>query len=220
MILGANFINAATYNRNLVKRITAKPTIGTPARPGVVIPTFIFSLFDENQKSGPGTERHWGLLSPDGRSNYDIDLTGKKSPEEYDPLPAVENNVPFRGRLWCVATRGVDLTELEAAVTDVCGGGDGMTCEALSPGRECYEPISVYWHASYAFSSYWSRFRGQGASCYFNGLAEQTTIDPSELISLFFSLYASLFSNLSQNFIYFSNVIYSDYGILKFHFYI
>ncbi|XP_038905649.1 probable glucan endo-1,3-beta-glucosidase A6 isoform X2 [Benincasa hispida] len=175
---GANLLNAATYNRNLVKRITAKPTIGTPARPGVVIPTFIFALFNENQKSGPGTERHWGLLSSDGSPNYQIDLTGKKSSVEYDPLPVVENNVPFRGRLWCVAARGVDLMELGAAVDDVCGGGDG-TCEALSPGRECYEPVSVYWHASYAFSSYWSKFRSQGANCYFNGLAEQTTIDPS-----------------------------------------
>ncbi|CAK9318400.1 unnamed protein product [Citrullus colocynthis] len=175
---GANLLNAATYNRNLVKRITAKPTIGTPVRPGVVIPTFIFALFDENQKPGPGTERHWGLLSSDGSPNYQIDLTGKRSSVEYDPLPVVENNVPFRGRLWCVTARGVDLMELGAAVADVCGGEDG-TCEALSPGRECYEPVSVYWHASYAFSSYWSKFRSQGASCYFNGLAEQTTIDPS-----------------------------------------
>ncbi|KAE8650418.1 probable glucan endo-1,3-beta-glucosidase A6 [Cucumis sativus] len=175
---GANLLNAATYNRNLVKRITAKPTVGTPARPKVVIPTFIFSLFDENQKPGSGTERHWGLLSSDGSPNYQIDLTGKESSVEYDPLPVVENNMPFRGRLWCVAARGVDLMELGATVDDVCGRGDG-TCEALSPGRECYEPVSVYWHASYAFSSYWSKFRSQGASCYFNGLAEQTTTDPS-----------------------------------------
>ncbi|XP_022944377.1 probable glucan endo-1,3-beta-glucosidase A6 isoform X2 [Cucurbita moschata] len=175
---GANLLNAAMYNRNLVKRIMAKPTIGTPARPGVVIPTFIFALFDENQKSGPGTERHWGLLSSDGSPNYDIDLTGRKSSVEYDPIPVVENNVPFRGRLWCVAARGVDLMELGAAVTDVCNGGDGI-CEELTPGRECYEPVSVHWHASYAFSSYWARFRSQGGSCYFNGLAEETTIDPS-----------------------------------------
>ncbi|XP_022979803.1 probable glucan endo-1,3-beta-glucosidase A6 [Cucurbita maxima] len=175
---GANLLNAATYNRNLVKRVMTKPTLGTPARPGVVIPTFIFSLFDENQKPGPGTERHWGLLRFDGSPNYQIDLTGKKPSVDYDPLPVVENNVPFRGRLWCVAARGVDPMELQAAITEVCGGGDG-SCEVLWPGRECYEPVSVYWHASYAFSSYWSKFRSQGASCHFNGLAQETTIDPS-----------------------------------------
>ncbi|RDX80286.1 putative glucan endo-1,3-beta-glucosidase A6, partial [Mucuna pruriens] len=75
---GANTFNAATYNRNLIHRMTTKPLIGTPARPGVAIPTFIFSLFDENQKPGPGTERHWGLLHPDGTPIYDIDLTGKQ----------------------------------------------------------------------------------------------------------------------------------------------
>ncbi|KAK9933007.1 hypothetical protein M0R45_020221 [Rubus argutus] len=84
---GANVHNAATYNRNLVQKIVAKPTIGTPARPGVVIPTFIFSLYDENQKGGPGTERHWGLLYPDGTPVYDIDLTGKRPANDYEPLP-------------------------------------------------------------------------------------------------------------------------------------
>lgn len=73
---GANIHNAATYNRNLIRRMVAKPPLGTPARPGVVIPTFIFSLFDENQKTGPGTERHWGLFHADGTPIYDIDLTG------------------------------------------------------------------------------------------------------------------------------------------------
>ena len=63
---GANVFNAATYNRNLIQRLTAKPPIGTPARPGIAIPTFLFALFDENQKTGPGIERHWGLLRPDG----------------------------------------------------------------------------------------------------------------------------------------------------------
>ncbi|PRQ38351.1 putative glucan endo-1,3-beta-D-glucosidase [Rosa chinensis] len=84
---GANVHNAATYNRNLVQKIVTKPTIGTPARPGVVIPTFIFALYDENQKGGPGTERHWGLLYADGTPVYDIDLTGKRSANDYEPLP-------------------------------------------------------------------------------------------------------------------------------------
>ncbi|XP_029125668.1 probable glucan endo-1,3-beta-glucosidase A6 [Cajanus cajan] len=74
---GANTFNAATYNQNLIHRMTTKPPIGTPARPGIAIPTFIFSLFDENQKPGPGTERHWGLLHPDGTPIYDIDLSSQ-----------------------------------------------------------------------------------------------------------------------------------------------
>ncbi|ESW25889.1 hypothetical protein PHAVU_003G073900 [Phaseolus vulgaris] len=86
--LGANTFNAATYNRNLILKMSTKPPIGTPARPGVAIPTFIFSLFDENQKPGSGTERHWGLLHPDGTPIYDIDLTGKHPITNPAPLPA------------------------------------------------------------------------------------------------------------------------------------
>ncbi|KAF5465084.1 hypothetical protein F2P56_015115 [Juglans regia] len=175
---GANIRNAATYNRNLIQKITAKPAVGTPARPGVVIPTIIFSLYNENRKSGPGTERNWGLLRPDGTPVYDIDLTGKQNLLDYAPLPRARNNMPYRGQVWCVVARGADLMKLRPALAYACGEGNG-TCDALKPGSECYEPVSVIRHASYAFSSYWARFRSQGATCYFNGLAVQTTRDPS-----------------------------------------
>ncbi|KAI9087720.1 hypothetical protein K1719_030352 [Acacia pycnantha] len=89
---GANIFNAATYNRNLIKKITAKPPLGTPARPGVVIPTFIFALYDENLKSGTEIERHWGLLHPDGTPIYEIDLTGKRATSDFAPLPPPKNN--------------------------------------------------------------------------------------------------------------------------------
>ncbi|KVI08351.1 Glycoside hydrolase, catalytic domain-containing protein [Cynara cardunculus var. scolymus] len=74
---GTNRENAAVYNRNIVRKMTAVPPVGTPARPGVTIPTFIFSLYDENQKFGPESERHWGLLHPDGRPVYEVDLSGQ-----------------------------------------------------------------------------------------------------------------------------------------------
>lgn len=177
---GANIYNAATYNRNLVQKMTAKPPIGTPARPGLIIPTFIFSLYNENQKPGPGTERHWGLFYPNGRPVYQLDLTGRRSESKYaTPLPEATNNRPYRGNIWCVAAKGVNSTELESALGDVCGRGNG-TCAEIERGRECYEPISVISHASYAFSSYWAKFRNAGATCYFNGLAVETTRDPSK----------------------------------------
>ncbi|KAH0992528.1 hypothetical protein GBA52_004011 [Prunus armeniaca] len=177
---GANIHNAATYNRNLIHRMVAKPPLGTPARLGVVIPTFIFSLFDENQKTGPGTERHWGLLHADGTPIYDIDLTGKLLKYDYEPLPEANNNSPYKGSVWCVVAKGVNNDELGSALNNLCNSSAGNgTCDALSPGKECYEPVSEILHANYAFSSYWAKFRGHGATCYFNGLAEQTTVDPS-----------------------------------------
>ncbi|KAI4296827.1 hypothetical protein L6164_036750 [Bauhinia variegata] len=174
---GANIFNAATYNRNLVQRMSAEPRIGTPARPGVAIPTFIFSLFDENQKPGLVTERHWGLLHPDGTPIYEIDLTGIRAMSDSAPLPAAENNVQYKGKAWCVAVKGANLTELAAALSSACEGNG--TCEALAPGKECYQPVSITWHASYAFSSYWAKSKSKGATCYFNGLAKQTTRNPS-----------------------------------------
>ncbi|KAK9062519.1 hypothetical protein SSX86_019706 [Deinandra increscens subsp. villosa] len=74
---GSDKENAAKYNRNVIRKMTAVPAKGTPAQPGFVIPTFIFSLYDENEKTGPESERHWGLLYPDGSPVYEVDLSGK-----------------------------------------------------------------------------------------------------------------------------------------------
>lgn len=176
---GVNIFNAATYNRNLVRKMTADPPAGTPARPGVVIPTFLFSLFDENQKDGQTTERHWGLLYPNGRPIYELDLTGKRSARDYPKLLEPTNNQGYKGNVWCVAVSGVNSMDLGSALSSTCGVGYGL-CDALAPGRDCYEPVSVRAHASYAFSSYWAKYRSTGATCHFNGLAVQTTTDPSK----------------------------------------
>ncbi|KAF8107375.1 hypothetical protein N665_0122s0020 [Sinapis alba] len=174
---GANILNAATYNRNLIKKMTANPPLGTPARPGSPIPTFLFSLFNENQKLGSGTERHWGILNPDGTQIYDIDFSGTKPVPSPGSLPKPSNNVPFKGNVWCVAVEGANEAELEQALSFACGHSNA-TCAALAPGRECYAPVAITWHASYAFSSYWAQFRNQSSRCYFNGLARETTTNP------------------------------------------
>ncbi|KAK4483349.1 hypothetical protein RD792_010535 [Penstemon davidsonii] len=180
--VGANVHNAATYNRNLVKKVTSNPPLGTPARPEITIPTFIFSLYDENQKPGPGTERHWGLLHTDGRPVYEVDLTGTRPENEYPVLPEPMNNRPYKGKIWCTVASNVRLTELGRALDFACQQGNGI-CDALAPGNMCYEPVSMVSHASYAFSSYWAKFKSSGASCYFNGLAVQTTTDPSRFFN-------------------------------------
>lgn len=158
--------------------MTAKPAVGTPARPGMTIPTFIFALYNENQKRGPGTERHWGLLDCNGKPVYGVDLTGEQESND-DQLPMPQNNKPYQGKIWCVVASEVNPEQLVSALIYACSQGNG-TCDALMPGKECYEPFSLLSHASYAFSSYWAKFRSRGANCYFNGLAVQTTEDPSK----------------------------------------
>lgn len=176
--IGANIYNAATYNRNFAKRMRIRP--GTPARPGVYIPTFLFALYNENQKSGPGTERHWGVLYPNGTRVYELDLTGKRT-EYKKPLPPPTNNEPYKGKLWCVLFGGkvANATKVGMAVSYACGQGNG-TCDAIRKGGACYEPNNLAAHANYAFNSYWQQFRRVGGTCWFDGLAVQTTKDPSE----------------------------------------
>ncbi|XP_024532624.1 probable glucan endo-1,3-beta-glucosidase A6 [Selaginella moellendorffii] len=88
--VGASLANAADYNRRLVLRILGKnrknKNHGTPRRPGRLIDTYIFALFNEDQKPGAATERNWGLLYPNGSKVYDIDLTGKTPVDKYPAL--------------------------------------------------------------------------------------------------------------------------------------
>ncbi|XP_015696666.2 probable glucan endo-1,3-beta-glucosidase A6 [Oryza brachyantha] len=177
--IGGNVHNAAIYNRNLAARMAKNP--GTPARPGAKMPVFVFSLYNEDLKPGPGTERHWGLYYANGTAVYPIDLTGARPLWSYPPLPPPENDTPYKGPVWCVlADRGgkLNLTAVGDALAYACGQGNG-TCATIQPGRECFQPNTTAAHASYAFNSYWQQLRKNGATCYFNNLAEETTKDPS-----------------------------------------
>ncbi|XP_018501373.2 probable glucan endo-1,3-beta-glucosidase A6 [Pyrus x bretschneideri] len=176
--IGANIRNAATYNRNVVKKFNAKPPVGTPARPGAVLPSFVFALFNENTKPGPSTERNFGFLYPNGSNVYPIDLSGKTPDSEYGPLPVAMNNEPYKGPIWCMVAKGANQSAVASALSYACSQGN-KTCNPIQPGGKCFKPDSLAWHASYAFSAYWAQFRKAGGSCYFGGLATQTIKDPS-----------------------------------------
>ncbi|KAK2406126.1 hypothetical protein P8452_68488 [Trifolium repens] len=173
--IGANIHNAATYNRNFVKKVTKKPLIGTPARPSSILPSFIFALYNENLKTGLGTERHFGLLYPNGSSIYEIDLSGETPDSEFKPLPPPGD---YKGKAWCVVAEGANKTAVVEALSFACSQGN-QTCDSIQPGKPCFKPDSVVDHANYAFSSYWAQFRHLGGTCNFNGLATQIAKDPS-----------------------------------------
>lgn len=81
---GATVQNARTFNYNLRKRLALRK--GTPLRPKIVMKAFVFALFNENQKTGPTSERNFGLYEPDGSIAYDIGFPELKDSEASSSL--------------------------------------------------------------------------------------------------------------------------------------
>eukprot|EP00253_Pinus_taeda_P025269 PITA_25269 len=65
--------NAQAYNNNLIQHVLSNS--GTPKRPGTNIETYIFALFNEDQKTGDEIERHFGLFNPDQSPAYSVNFS-------------------------------------------------------------------------------------------------------------------------------------------------
>ncbi|XP_027338184.1 glucan endo-1,3-beta-glucosidase 14 [Abrus precatorius] len=70
---GATPQNAATYNRNLLRRQMANQ--GTPLNPRMRLEVYLFALFNEDLKPGPTSERNYGLFRPDESMTYNVGLS-------------------------------------------------------------------------------------------------------------------------------------------------
>ncbi|OIV95766.1 hypothetical protein TanjilG_05314 [Lupinus angustifolius] len=71
--VGASPQNAATYNRNLLRRQMANE--GTPLNPRIRLEVYLFALFNEDMKPGPTSERNYGLFQPNESMTYNVGLT-------------------------------------------------------------------------------------------------------------------------------------------------
>ncbi|CAO2195859.1 unnamed protein product [Urochloa humidicola] len=64
----ASVENARAYNQGVIDHVQR----GTPKRPGAALETYVFAMFNENQKPGEETERHFGLFNADKSPVYQI----------------------------------------------------------------------------------------------------------------------------------------------------
>ncbi|KDO58432.1 hypothetical protein CISIN_1g033379mg [Citrus sinensis] len=78
---------------------------------------------------------------------------------------------------WCIADEQTPDDELQAAMDWACG--NGADCSKIQMNQPCYYPNTTRDHASYAFNSYFQKFKNKGGSCYFKGAAVITELDPS-----------------------------------------
>ncbi|KAH6795788.1 hypothetical protein C2S51_036774 [Perilla frutescens var. frutescens] len=171
---GASRQNAAEYNGNLVHRVLTGG--GTPLRPDQHLFVYLFALFNENEKSGPKSERNYGLFYPNKRKVYDIQLTaegfGGAVNGSKDEVAAAGG-----GQTWCVANGESGVEKLQKALNYACGEG-GADCRSIQKGATCYDPNTVVAHASYAFSSYYQINSRKSGTCYFGGAAYVVTQPP------------------------------------------
>ncbi|KAM0071622.1 putative glucan endo-1,3-beta-D-glucosidase [Helianthus debilis subsp. tardiflorus] len=95
-------------------------------------------------------------------------------------LSPPEGNMTFLGGSnWCVASPSASQTDLQNALDWVCGLG--MTdCNQIRPGGPCYQPDTLFSHASFAFNSYYQQNGNSDVACNFGGTATLTKNDPSK----------------------------------------
>ncbi|KAK7394202.1 hypothetical protein VNO78_14724 [Psophocarpus tetragonolobus] len=159
--------NAQSYNAHLITHL-ATPK-GTPLMPNRTFETYIFALFNENQKPGPIAERNWGLFHPDFSPVYDSGLL--RNPQ-VTPAPA-----PGNRNKWCVPKADASDAALQANINYVCS--QGVDCKPIQPGGLCYAPNNVRALATYAMNAYYQANGRHDFNCDFSHTAIITTIDPS-----------------------------------------
>ncbi|KAL2642549.1 hypothetical protein R1flu_010136 [Riccia fluitans] len=163
---GPSFVNAAKYNGNLAKRIHNRT--GTPLRPSTTASAYIYELFNEVSRTGPSSERNWGLFHANLTPVYRVDITGSGR--------AVIGN--STNQTWCVAKNGAREADLQEALDYACGVG-GANCSAIQPGGVCWMPDTVQAHASFAMNAYYQKEEDDIKTCGFAGVSVLTTMDPS-----------------------------------------
>ncbi|KAI3988060.1 hypothetical protein MKX01_011849 [Papaver californicum] len=188
--IGASLENAADYNGNLVKRVLTGG--GTPLKSNSVLDVYLFALFNENQKTGPTSEKNYGLFYSNQQKVYNIPLTEeglkawKGGKRQSTPVSGGNSNssssgggvsTSSSGHTWCVANDKSGEEKLQNALDYACGEG-GADCQSIQPGAACYSPNTLEAHASFAMNSYYQKNSRAVGTCDFGGAAYVVTQSP------------------------------------------
>ncbi|KAJ4709134.1 Glucan endo-1,3-beta-glucosidase [Melia azedarach] len=167
----ANIEYGRRFNQGFVAHISSGK--GTPMRPGP-IDAYLFSLIDEDAKSvDPGNfERHWGILTYDGRPKYQLNLGTTNSGTLISA-----RGVRYLEKKWCIMRPSARLDDPQVApsVSYACGLAD---CSSLGYGTSCGN-LDARGNISYAFNSYFQQHNQLDTACKFPNLSTITKSDPS-----------------------------------------
>ncbi|XP_018480344.1 glucan endo-1,3-beta-glucosidase 7-like [Raphanus sativus] len=173
--VGPSVDNAKAYNGNLIAHL--RSMVGTPLMPGKSVDTYIFALYDENLKTGPSSERAFGLFKTDHSMAYDVGLakssTGSSSSNSSSQTPS--GKVTSTG--WCVPKKGATDEQLQSSIDWACG--QGIDCGPIQPGGACFEPNNVASHAAFAMNMYFQKSPKRTTDCDFSQTATITSQNPS-----------------------------------------
>ncbi|RRT43351.1 hypothetical protein BHE74_00057142 [Ensete ventricosum] len=171
--INAKVSYAQRFYNGLLRRLTVNQ--GTPLRPNQYIEVYMFSLIDEDAKSiDPGNfERHWGIFKYDGQPKYALDSSGQGQ----NMMPVAAKGVQYLPQKWCVfnPNGGGDMSKLGDNINFACSRSD---CTALGYGSSC-NGLDANGNASFAFNMYFQVQNQMAQSCFFQGLAVETTQNPS-----------------------------------------
>ncbi|KAL5144269.1 Glucan endo-1,3-beta-glucosidase 7 [Glycine soja] len=168
--VGPSVENAKAYNGNLIAHL--RSLVGTPLMPGKSVDTYIFALYDEDLKPGPGSERAFGMFKTDRTVLYDVGLTKSSQQTPTTPVTPAPNTAG-----WCVAKAGVSDAQLQANIDYACS--QGIDCGPIQPGGACFEPNTIASHAAFAMNLYYQTSGKNQWNCDFSQSATLTSQNPS-----------------------------------------
>ncbi|KAG1359579.1 glucan endo-1,3-beta-glucosidase [Cocos nucifera] len=174
--VGVDMDSARDYNKNLVRHVASG--MGTPLMPNRTFETYIFSLFNEDLKPGPMSERNFGLFHPDMMPVYDIGILTTEARMEVNPVMTPANPMPTDVKRWCVPKPSADVMALQENIEYVCA--QGIDCNPIQPGGACYHPNTAQAHAAYVMNEYYQSFGRNSFDCDFGQTGAISTIDPSK----------------------------------------